>query len=288
MPFIFKIPPPILTDVIFNGTGAVQTFNVPATVNTVYIKMWGGGGGSGIWDSSSDGGGGGFASGTLAVTPLSVLDVYVGMAGKPGSIRTGGFPGGGNGGNSNVSDGGGGGGFSAVFPNGNFTTPYIVAGAGAGGGTSEAAMGGGLQNWITYTLAAGQLGSQTAGGAGGDSTLSGSLITDGLPGSFLQGGNAAGGSTHGGGGGGGGYYGGGGGVSGNIAGWGSWGGGGSSYIGHSNLSSAGTIINNNVAQSQWYLAGNEADPFWSFPVGRGGSGANNGGSNGRVVISYLP
>ncbi len=78
MPFIFKVPQPTPVQVIFNGTGSIQQFNVPGNVSSIDIKMWAAGGGGGRWDTTSRGGGGGFASGTLTVTPSSVLDVYVG------------------------------------------------------------------------------------------------------------------------------------------------------------------------------------------------------------------
>lgn len=286
MPFIFKVPPPVPVKVAFIGTGFIQTFTVPAGVNSINIKAWGAGGGSGTWDATSRGGGGGFASGNLAVTPLSVLDIYVGTGGGYSTTGgLGGWPNGGKGGDGSFSNGGGGGGFSAVFASGDFTTPFIVAGAGGGGNTQDAWPGGGLQDWYSPGLGDGQLGSQTAGGAGG--VTSTTQIVAGNSGSFLAGGNGAAiGSGHGGGGGGDGYYGGGGGSAGDNTGYGGPGGGGSSYIGHTNLSTGQTFYNTDGA-NLWKSA-NESDPdYVGGANGSRGGALGNPGQTGRIVISYL-
>ncbi len=191
MPFIFKVPSQVVpVKITFSGTGSIQPFSVPANVTTISIKMWGAGGGAGNTDVSSRGGGGGFVSGTLTVIPSTIIDVYVGIGGLIASA-SGGWPGGG--GTGAGGEAGAGGGFSAVFPNGNFTTPYILAGAGAGGSTDDSYPGGGLQNWYSLDPGRfneeGQPGSQTSGGAGGN--VSGDQTTPGQPGGFLFGGNGA-------------------------------------------------------------------------------------------------
>jgi len=287
MPFIFKVPPPVPVQVAFSGTGSIQTFNVPAGINTINVKMWGAGGGSGTWDATSRGGGGGFASGNLAVTPLTTLDIYVGIGGGYSTTGgLGGWPNGGKGGDGSFSNGGGGGGFSAVFASGDFTTPFIVAGGGGGGGTNDAWPGGGLQNWYSPGTFHGQLGSQVAGGSGGTTDGVNQIIA-GSSGSFLAGGNGAViGSGHGGGGGGGGYYGGGGGSAGDNSGFGAQGGGGSSYIGHVNLSTGQTFYNTDSANL--WKAANESDPdFLGGTTGARGGALGNPGQGGRVVISYF-
>jgi hypothetical protein len=245
----------------FAFTGTVQTFTVPACKQQVTIQVWGAQGDNATIGGT--GGLGGYATGTLAVTPGQVLQVYVGGrngyngGGTPGpngsQVSSGpiGLDSGGVGGGASdvrttaalntrviVAGGGGGGGHAGVWtgcqPGGTGGAGGVGGGAAGGNGASSAcscANGGGF---------GGQPGTQVAGGAGGTLNPTGcstsSTVMHGNPGSFGLGGN---GSTQfgsssgpgGGGGGGGGWYGGGAGSNGNNTTAGGGGGGGSNYIG---------------------------------------------------------
>lgn len=98
----------------FNYTGAVQTWVVPAGVTSVNIQAWGAQGGNGANGSGASGGGigglGAKASGTLAVTPGQILNIYVGGRGITSSTirgrsQTGPTSGGLNGGTQNTGGG---------------------------------------------------------------------------------------------------------------------------------------------------------------------------------------
>ncbi|MFZ1452694.1 MAG: M36 family metallopeptidase, partial [Ferruginibacter sp.] len=245
---------PVVTT--FNATGAVQTFTVPAGINSVNLKTWGAQGNSSV--AGGAGGLGGYAEGNLAVVPGQVLNVYVG--GGATSSLTGGFNGGGaagaNPGCANAR-GGGGGGASDVR-----IAPYalanrVIVGAGGGGAGGDRVAGcgrgtggggggglyggGGGSAWIGsvagWTLATG--GTQAAGGAGGTSTFATVPGNNGAPGTLGIGGaggvetnsNQAGNATGPAGGVGGGSTGGGGNHPGLTNFVGASGAGGSSYIG---------------------------------------------------------
>ncbi|MBK8608455.1 MAG: hypothetical protein IPL84_00440 [Chitinophagaceae bacterium] len=65
----------------FNYTGGLQTFTVPAGVTSISIGAFGAQGTSGTPNGAQAGGSGGMGaevSGTLAVTPGQVLNIYVG------------------------------------------------------------------------------------------------------------------------------------------------------------------------------------------------------------------
>ncbi|MER2996592.1 beta strand repeat-containing protein, partial [Pontibacter populi] len=177
----------------FTYTGTVQDFIVPNGVSLIQIKTYGASGGT----IANSGGLGGYAEGTLAVTSGQVLKVNVG--GMP-SGSTGGYNGGGKGLCYN-----GGGGASDVR-----VTPYslndrkIVAGGGGGQlNGATAGNGGGLE------------GGNSNGGYGTlYSTLGGTQVAAGSPGSGGGFGIGQSESSEGrggacGGGGGGGWYGGG-------------------------------------------------------------------------------
>lgn len=219
----------------FAGTGADQSYTVPAGVYAVQVVVNGAPGGNG-WNYNAlgaAGGNGGSVSAVIPVTPGEVLDVRVGVQGAINSgttVAPSAYPGGGQGGYDSNYDvaGGNGGGYSGIFSG---TTPLIVAGGGGGGGGS----GGGT----TYGGAGGAGGNPGGNGANG---TSGGTGGSGGPGATQTTGNASllggnGGSNSNGngdgGGGGGGYYGGeGGGTgggSGSTATGGGGGGGGSSY-----------------------------------------------------------
>ncbi|MFZ1453280.1 MAG: PKD-like domain-containing protein, partial [Ferruginibacter sp.] len=259
------IPNPVTAT--FTYTGAMQTWTVPAGVTSITIDSYGAQGGAGNNGNSNSGptagGAGGLgtrATGTLAVTPGQVLNIFVGGAGTTG---TGGFNGGGNGGNANA--GGGGGASDVRFP-GATTADRIIVGAGGGGGgrggcesgtgivggTGGNGDGNGANGTDAPTsggVAGGGFGGvgSAFGGAGiGCGGFLGQPGTAGIAGIGGDGGNGqtcccfSFGSIPGGGGGGGGFTGGGGagggsagttGCSGNDKGAGGGGAGGSSYTG---------------------------------------------------------
>lgn len=197
----------------FVYTGAVQTYTVPACVNSITVDARGG---EGATITASLGGKGGKVQATIATTPGEVLNIYVGGA---ATGVTAGFNGGGLAGTGGAA----GAGASDIRQGGTaLSNRVIVAAGGAGVGTpagcptnSGGGDGGGLSGadgwWCGSQTSSlrGQGGTQTTGGAGGNG---------GLPGALGVGGT---GGSQGGGGGGGLYGGGGGGVAG--------GGGGSSY-----------------------------------------------------------
>ena len=121
------------TSEVFNFTGAIQTFTVPAGVTSITIEALGAGGGSGAAGGNTAAGGAGGkgsrATGTLAVTPGQVLNIFVG---GQGATPTAGFNGGGNGGSTN--SGGGGGASDVRFPGNGDADRILVAGGGGGGG----------------------------------------------------------------------------------------------------------------------------------------------------------
>ncbi len=229
-------------------TGAMQTWNVPPCVTLVTVTIVGGHGGFSNNGSGKccKGGNAGRVVGTLAVTPLSTLNIFVGGSGSdatsPFSVQTpGGFNGGGLGSYGGSYAGGGGGGATDIRIGGiALTDRVVVAGGGGGGaynygcggpglGPDHGGAGGGLIGTCGYEDYALSCGGPSNGGGGGGSQVSG-----GAGGNYSGGYCTAGSGTLGtggdgceptntGGGGGGGYYGGG---AGNWEG----GGGGSNYV----------------------------------------------------------
>ena len=256
------------------STAGSSSWTVPAGVTSVTVKAWSGGGG-GSYGTPGVGVGGGFAQGTITVTPLETLTVYVGGgggAGGGGSGGAGGTNGGGAGGNgyvpSGIWSGGGGGGYSAVTRS---STYLVQAGGGGGGGSSDAYSSGGG--------GAGGAGTSSAGGAGGSKGGSGHT---GTAGSLNTGGagGAAGCYTGAGGGGGRRYGGGGGGTSDandGTYGVGASGGGGSSDL----VTGTGTVQTTGSGTTP----GNNTDSAYTGSVGVGGS-ATHAGNAGYVVITW--
>ncbi|MFN8242798.1 MAG: PKD-like domain-containing protein [Ferruginibacter sp.] len=255
------------TSQTFNYTGGVQTFTVPPGVTSLNITCFGAQGENAAIGGT--GGKGASATGTLAVTPGQVLNIYVGGAGNGG---IGGFNGGGNGGamgntffgGTTPGNGPAGGGASDIRVGGTaLANRVLVAGGGGGAGANG--------DWPGCQPAgpagnggdAGLVGSDGTGGVGVNACNCGDGGGDkGTGGTNLAGGNAGGyrGSTNclranwtigangasgnggngsavyfngtgGGGGGGGGYFGGGSGGNGSDTSPGGGGGGGSSYTG---------------------------------------------------------
>ena len=247
------------TTTTFNYTGGVQTFTVPAGVNSINIDASGASGGQDLTHTASANGG--RVQATMAVTAGQVLNIYVGGAGIDGSGITngglgqaaaGGYNGGGASGYYSTSNytGGSGGGATDIRVGGTaLGNRMLVAGGGGGGGYETSAEAGGAGGGTTggngtngsigITVATG--GSPSAGGSGG--TYGGQ--PSGGNGSLGVGGDASTGDGVAGGGGGGYYGGGGGGTTG--SGPANGGGGGSSYTDPSLTS---------VTHTQGYNAGN--------------------------------
>jgi hypothetical protein len=172
-------------------TGSLQTYTVPAGINTLYIYLWGAGGGRDARGS----GAGAFVSGSRTVSPGQVLHVVVGKAGGQAEFTP------------TVAQGAGGGGyvlgggFSGVFTSNVLTHANLIACAGGGGGvgldTNRPGGSGGV------------LEGGDGQGSGGNNATRGTQTAGGISnGGALLGGNGTGSEP---GGGGGGYYGGGGG-----------------------------------------------------------------------------
>ncbi len=170
----------------FGFTGGMQTWTVPAGVTSITIDAYGAGGGAGSNGNSGGGplpggagGKGTKASGTLAVTPGQVLNIFVGGAGTTGA---GGFNGGAAGGNANA--GGGGGATDVRYPGTTTADRIIVGGGGGGGGRGGCESSGG---------AGGTGGDGDGNGVnGGDSPTSGGVAGGGFGGIGAAGGGGAG------------------------------------------------------------------------------------------------
>ena len=286
------------TKATFYYTGAVQTWTVPAGVNYIFVKMWGGGGGGGSyggWRQGSTGGAGGYSEGVIPVSPGQVLSISVGRCGyaRWGANRA--WPNGGGastGGGDNQYAGAGGASTSLVVPSINGGNPCMFAGGGGGGGSitgwgrNPGGAGGGLNGedafteLISYTpySIVGRAGTQTGGGA----AVSGSNTAGGA-GSYNQGGTHNNANCYGGGGGGG-YYGGSSGCynGGNSM---SGGGGGSGYV-HFSIINGQTL----TGMREYPPMANDPDATQAsigtgFRIAVGGDEAANGG-NGLCVIYY--
>ena len=303
---------------IFNYTGSVQTFTVPANTQSIFAYVFGPGGASddGL---GSRGGAGGFSQGNINPVEGAQMKIIVGGAGREG-----------------VQENGAGAGYSAVAtPNwagSNVSTDHsaIIIAAGGGGGTGDggsaginvvkAGAGGGATGQRgSPNPSSGTGGTQSGGGTyyGGGSG-SGSCTATSCAGQTLRGGtgcggaegsegvgwpnqiyggtwgSAAGGNGCNAGGGGAGYYGGAGGGGGDPNGGSA--GGGSGYTGGS--SSGGAFSTSNVGT--W--TGNYSDPpsqatsnsYYSSGISKGGlQNADNGGNgnknggHGKVVLVYV-
>ncbi|MBS1596113.1 MAG: collagen-like protein [Bacteroidetes bacterium] len=274
--------------IAFSYTGGAQTWNVPAGVSLVYVKLWGAGGGSAYSTGDGPGGGGGFVSGYLPVTPGSTLTLIVGQGGYAGG--TGGGAAYGGGGTGTTSNSGGGGGRTAIqlIPG----TDLVTAGAGGGGAKSYWRMGGGGGGGLIGAAAAN--GTYQNAGFGGTQT-GGGLPTNGGcagAGTLYTGGNGCASSYAGGGGSG--YYGGAGG--GNGSGNDGPGGGGSSYISglvqHMPIrNEQGQTNSQNAFSPPAQLPGGTDGPDYVAGVGVGGAtvtsgSVGNNGGNGRIVIYW--
>ncbi len=219
---------------IFNYTGSLQTFTVPAGVTELQIDAYGAQGGNTY--STNGPGLGGQVQTTLSVTPGQVLNIYVGGVGQSYSGYSNQLLGGWNGGGHGHSNGqgGGGGGATDIRIGGTAHADRVVVAGGAGGKgpvCSQSGLrphGGGLTggNGSYCTSGSGELrrgrgGTQSGGGRPGCWYSGSGCGTWGSLGQGGTGGSVSGNGRSGGGGGG--YYGGGGGT------YQGDGGGGSSY-----------------------------------------------------------
>ncbi|QZT39163.1 hypothetical protein K5X82_03495 [Halosquirtibacter xylanolyticus] len=204
----------------FSYTGSVQLFEVPVGVTSVTVSAWGAQG----WSGTNSGGLGGYSKADVAVTPGTIIYVYVGQVGQglfaastPGTIA---YNGGGAGmGNNSISGSGGGGGASDIRIGGTSLNDRVIVAGGGGGATNNSNCYGGTGGGT----AGGSAGGSYGGGNGGTQISGGS---GSINGSLGNGASAVSGMTSGWyGGGGGGWYGGG---LGNTHGGG---GGGSGYVG---------------------------------------------------------
>jgi Glycine rich protein len=218
---------------IFNYSGAMQNWTVPADVHLAHFDVRGaqGGGNSVFGIPVIPGGEGGRTVAEVRVFPGEVIHIFVGGKGgdggtcphrnPPAEQSSGGFNGGGNGGRCSHggSGGGGGGGASDIRVDGtHVTNRYIIAGG--GGGASEklyvpcgfSVGGGGGGHEGAHGVAAvdgcigGTGGTRTSGGAQADYPEGRGSLGFGGTGKLGFDQSACGG------GGGGGYYGGGGGF----------------------------------------------------------------------------
>ncbi len=283
-----------------SSTAGTVSYVVPTGVTAIEIKAWGAGGGGGApaGGPGADGGPGGVAwAAILPVTPKETLTLVIGSGGNGGAVA-------GNG------SGGGGGGFSAVLRG---TTYVMIAGGGGGGGAGRPGVDGGLGGpgggasggpgyggVVPHTTSpnegAGQGGTPTTGGTGGQNRVQcyGTAYqggpgrgNNGSTGNGALGGKPGGGAAavnYGGGGGGGGRFGGGGGDGGGnsnpIA--GSGGGGGSGLVPATNATLvAGTTVPPMTNDGDYADAAGQG--------GKGGTGTTAGtaGKPGRIVIHPL-
>ncbi|MFT4867984.1 MAG: hypothetical protein ACI9LV_000597 [Candidatus Nanohaloarchaea archaeon] len=239
-------------------TAQQHSVNVPDKASKATIKAWGGETRNSDFNFQIHGG---YTKGTLDVSNIDSMEVFVG---GEGGMPNGGFNGGGDGGSGDRHDGSGGAGASDVRTGGSSLSDRIIVAGGAGGESNSDGTAGGAGGPDTGASGKGDDaepgtgGTQSSGGAGGSGSgagngSDGSLGTGGAGGDAL---NNGGEGTAGGGGGGGYYGGGGGGANGNNF-YGAGGGGGSNYI-------DSTLTN---TQSQ-----------------RGVSANNNG--DGKVVIIF--
>jgi gliding motility-associated-like protein len=291
---------------VYEFTGSVQQWTVPAGVDSISVKMWGAAGGGGPDATNNWGGGGGYTEASIPVTPGQVIDIYVGGGGQAADQQAGGaggWPNGGNGGSGNRIEGvplgavggsGGGGGRSEIRIGG---VTYAIAGGGGGGTLNRSGgYGGGLNAEYTATTNSfsvnGFGGTQTTGGGPGANEICGNPVS-GIAGSALQGGDGAtdlGGEQNdraSGGGGGDGYFGGGGGSSHDgCFGVGSAGGGGSGYICTGCVGVTGTTITQVFFPALPGTPANETDPLLTaYPTVGLGTQSENGGP-GLVQICY--
>lgn len=160
---------------------ASSTFTVPAGVNQLFVRVWGGGGGGGgsgtVAQTAGGGGGGGYAEGVISVSPGQTISAVVGAGGAGGVGGAGGAGGassfgtltanGGSGGQPNPIGSGGAGG-TASGPGLNVTGSGGGSGqdtfAGHGGSGGGGAFGG---NGSSASIGTGYVAQLPGGGGAG-------------------------------------------------------------------------------------------------------------------------
>lgn len=217
---------PITRSETFNNAG-FTTWTAPDTVTSADIACWGGGGGGGDAANTGGGGGGGgaFASSTVAVTPGTVYDIFIGAGGAGGTSASSlpgangatttfatttvvAAPGWGGGTGNNVDTLGGDGGAVAsstgdvLFAGGKGGRGISASDSGGGGGGSAGPHGAGGLGGTGGLVAGG--GGGNGGAAGNSSGVGGASTNGGAGGNSVAGANALAGVNHANGGGGGG------------------------------------------------------------------------------------
>ncbi len=247
----------------FNYTSAaLQTFTVPAGVDSIHIVATGAQGGSVTTTCAATGGLGAKMEGDFVVTPGEVISIMVGQQGY-----------------TNGSDAGGGGG-TFVVRTGNV---LLIAAGGGGGATNNIGSCGsnrdGSNASITTSglssgdgLVAGGINGNGGGASSGSGGGGGGFLTDGTAGSGLANNNGKA------------YVNGGAGGTGNNTDSGGYGGGGAGWFTGGNGGGGGGYSGGGTSGSQPYTGG-------------GGGGSYNAGTNqvnvagfqtgnGQVIISY--
>jgi len=142
--------------VVYQYTGDIQTFVVPAGITCIFAKMWGGGGGTGIpgaWSYGAEGAGGGFSQGIIPVVPGETLSLVVGRGGTTCNTSTPIYGGGGLPGIVGGVDpkyAGTGGGLAGIFGASASLTVDVLIVAGGGGGGMDMGGGGGAGGVLEY------------------------------------------------------------------------------------------------------------------------------------------
>lgn len=200
---------------VFNYSGIIERFVVPAGITSIQIRTWGASGGNSTWSTLRNGGQGAFMSGTFDVNPGQVLHLLVGQAGESTAV-------GGGGGGSFVVDSvtqmpliiaGGGGGASSdmngvdavVTQDGTMDSGNLIAGGISGNGgqvctTLDNNNGGAGAGFYTNGADANSNTVSSNGGFGGQSFLNGGIggapgRLDGACSEDAYGGFGGGGST---------------------------------------------------------------------------------------------
>ena len=271
---------------------AVNYWQVPAGITSIFVKMWGAGGGGGSyggWRQGGLGGAGGYSHAIVPVVPGEIITVRPGGPGLavPGTAK--GFPDGGGAspsGGDNRYCASGGGSSSILVPSISSTAYCMFAGGGGGGGACNGyavhsgGAGGGLRGQPGFSTAYTEVsGPQWGGGGGiivGGSAGVGSN-NPGAAGTFNQGATHPSANCYGGGGGGG-YWGGGAGAYGNGNSMGG-GGGGSGYI-HPSLIMGVTLAGSGSKPAQ------SDDPVITARLKQYAMGAEEGGHGGPGYIVF--
>lgn len=254
---------PLFSDV-FNYTGSLQYFEVPANVDYLRITVRGAQGGSVTTTCPATGG---LGAEMIGFFPVSLGDSLVILVGQQGL--------------TNGSDAGGGGGSFVVTPT---NIPLIVAGGGGGATNNINNCGSnrdGLNASITTDGTAsgnGLVAGGTNGNGGGASTGSGGggggFFTDGVAGSGLANNNGKS------------FLNGGIGGTGNNNDFGGYGGGGAGWFTGGNGGGGGGYSGGGTSGSQPFTGGGGGGSYNSGLFQNNTAGVQTG--NGQVIVEYTP